>query len=84
MGGTVRSDLTGETAEMAFARWYCEELGRFENLPKPPGFNSHHPTYDRYAAMVHAWKEERGAGGEMGGLTDEAAVRIVEAGRLNR
>ncbi|MBI3799366.1 MAG: YfbU family protein [Deltaproteobacteria bacterium] len=48
-------DGNDETKFMAFARFFCERLGRFEELEKGDRFNSHCPMRPVYNRMRSVW-----------------------------
>jgi uncharacterized protein YfbU (UPF0304 family) len=52
-------DGNNETMLMAYAEYFIEDLGRYQELKESNGgyYNSHFPTIDRYRAMLHSWNQ---------------------------
>lgn len=50
-------DGNNETGQMAFARFMVEVDGKFEDLKRRPGFNSHMPSLYGYRAMLAIFNE---------------------------
>ena len=56
-------DGNGETAQMAYARYFIHRLGRYSELAEHgehTDFNSHFPSLDHYRGMLRLWKKQMG------------------------
>lgn len=73
-------DGNNETDHIGIARFFVEELGRFERF-RGRDLNSHHPTLDRARAMLKTFEPIRSTTGMRGGLprlTAEEIRQIVD------
>ena len=68
-------DGNNETDHMGIARFFIEELGRFDRF-KGRSLNSHHPTLDRARAMLRTFEPIRAATGMRGDLPRLTADEI--------
>lgn len=67
-------DGNNETRQMAYARYFCESGGgRYTELDRGDGFNSHCPVIDRYRSMLEEWRKSPNPNK----LTKVDIVRIV-------
>jgi uncharacterized protein YfbU (UPF0304 family) len=46
-----------ETQYMAYAQYLLDDEGLYAELRRKGGYNSHHPTLERYNEMLEAWKK---------------------------
>lgn len=49
-------DGNNEGAEMLYTEFLLSDLGRFEELHRPGGYNTHSPTLDSYQRMLDKWE----------------------------
>ncbi len=67
-------DGNNESQYLAYARFFIEDLGRFEDLDMY-GFNSHMPSIDRYRRMIAAWNSSS----DRYSLTKDDIERIINS-----
>ena len=74
-------DGNEEARYLMYAEWFCKlDGGRYKELHKPDGFNSHAPTLYRYRAMLNEWRPLR----EKQKLSRDDILRIIQAPRTQR
>jgi uncharacterized protein len=66
-------DGNNEAALLGYARFFCEDMQRYEGLRKVPYFNSHMPTDGLYPKMLNAWN----ASENKHELTQDDLIRIT-------
>jgi len=71
-------DGNEETKQLGYCQFLCEREGKFKDLPKGDGYNSHAPLLDGYRRMLGVWKPIRSRR-PGGALTLEEIVAIVSA-----
>ena len=69
-------DGNNETAQMAYARYFCkQDGGKFTELDRGDDFNSHSPELDVYRCMLEVWEKT----GKSHELTREQILKILAA-----
>jgi uncharacterized protein len=66
-------DGNHEPALMGYARFFCEDMKRYEDLRRVPSFNSHMSTTGLYRQMLDAWS----ASADKYRLTQDDLIRIT-------